>query len=225
MIETKDCWMKDRCKLSGNCPDFCMKLFKMDFLSNQALLTNQQRKYLQLRLDADGTDREAFSRLKNIELDIQNFVAEGHSLFLHSRITGNSKTSWALRLLNTYLNKIWVSSDLVCRGLFINVPRFFISLKDSFSKSSDYVDHIKENVLGADLVVFDEIGVKALTSFEMEQLLSIVNARIDAGKSNIYTSNLSEAEMRESVGDRLYSRVVNNSVNIELMGNDKRGLI
>ena len=40
MIETRDCWMKDRCKLSGNCPDFCMKLFKMDFLSNQALLTN-----------------------------------------------------------------------------------------------------------------------------------------------------------------------------------------
>ena len=31
--------------------------------------------------------------------------------------------------------------------------------------------------------------------------------------------------MKESVGDGLYSRVVNNSVNIELMGSDKRGLI
>lgn len=31
--------------------------------------------------------------------------------------------------------------------------------------------------------------------------------------------------MKDSVGDRLYSRVVNNSVNIEFMGSDKRGLI
>ena len=73
--------------------------------------------------------------------------------------------------------------------------------------------------------MFDEIGVKALTTFEMEQLISIVNARLDGGKSSIYTSNLSESEMKESVGERLYSRVVNSSVNVELVGVDKRGLV
>lgn len=225
MRDVSSCWMTSRCKLAGNCPDFCMKLFKMDFLCAEALMTDQQRLYVPLRLDADGADREAFSRLKNIELDIKNFVQSGNCLFLHSSNVGNGKSSWSLRLLNAYFNKIWSATDLTCRGLFINVPRFFISLKESLNKESDYINHIRENILKADLVVFDEVGVKALTTFEMEQLLSIINARIDAGKSNIYTSNLNCKEMQESVGDRLYSRVVNYSIDIELKGKDKRGLI
>lgn len=224
-MEVSQCWMRDRCKKASSCPDTCIKLIKMDYLSNQALLTENQRRYIALRLDADGCDREAFERLKNIEVNILDFVQSGNSLFIHSPIPGNSKTSWTLRLLNAYLGKIWPSSNLTCRGLFINVPRFFISLKDSLNKSSEYIDHIKANVLKADLVVFDEVGVKAVTTFEMEQLLSIVNARLDSGKSNLYTSNLSRAEMLDALGDRLYSRVVNNSIDIELYGKDKRGLI
>ena len=225
MISTSDCWMTDRCKLSGRCPSTCIKLFKLSYLSDQALLSPQQRRHVQLRLDADLSDKESFSRLKKVELDIENFVKDGYNLFIHSTNVGNGKTSWSLRLLNSYLAKIWPTSDLTCRALFVHVPRFFISLKESFAKASDYVDHIRQNVLTADLVVFDEIGVKALTTFEMEQLISIVNARLDGGKSSIYTSNLSESEMKESVGERLYSRVVNSSVNVELVGVDKRGLV
>ena len=44
------------------------------------------------------------------------------------------------------------------------------------------------------------------------------------GKSNIYTSNLDLDELKEKVGDRLFSRIANNSVNIEFFGKDKRSL-
>lgn len=225
MIEPKSCWVTSRCKKYPDCPDFCVKLFKLDALCNQALLTPSQRAFTPLRLDADGGDREAFEKLKNIETNIQEFVQSGKHLFLHSATTGNGKTAWLLRLLNAYLSSVWPTSNLSCRGLFISVPRFFISLKESLSKQSDYINHIRANVLEADLVIFDEIGTKALTTFEMEQLLSIVSARIDAGKSNMYSSNLSCAEMQEALGDRLYSRVVNNSLDVILVGKDKRGLI
>lgn len=225
MVGVAKCWMTERCKKYPNCPEPCMKLFKMSALCDMALLTDQQRKYIPLRLDADGCDREAFERLKDIELNILDFVGSGSSLFLHSASVGCGKTSWLLRLLNSYLGKVWPSSGLSCRGLFISVPRFFISLKESLSKQSDYIDHIRSNILDADLVIFDEVGTKALTTFEMEQLLSIISARIDAGKSNMYSSNLSCQEMQEVLGDRLYSRVVNNSVDITLRGKDKRGLI
>ena len=76
----------------------------------------------------------------------------------------------------------------------------------------------------ADLVVFDEVGTKSLTSFEHEHILSIINARLDLGKSNIYTSNLTDDELLNKMGDRLYSRVVNNSQNVVFVGQDKRGL-
>ena len=52
----------------------------------------------------------------------------------------------------------------------------------------------------ADLVVFDEIGFKATTQFESENLLNIINCRIDACKSNIYTTNATPEDLREKNG-------------------------
>ena len=127
-------------------------------------------------------------------------------------------------MIQAYFNKIWIKTDLTCKALFINVPRFLLALKDNISDKNDYVQHIKDNVLICDLVVWDEVGLKNLTSFEHENILSLINARLDLGKANIYTSNLNLNELHESLGDRLYSRIVNYSENITLHGADKRAL-
>ena len=223
MIEPKDCWIKHLCK-KEECGDFCIKLFKLDTLFNEALVSTIQRQHVELRLDADGTDREEFKRLKNIENDIEAFVASGSNLYIHSLNTGNGKTAWALRLMQVYFDRIWHKCDLSCHGLFINVPRFLIALKDNFDNPSDYIAHIKAHVLDADIVIWDEIGTKVATQFEAENLLSLINARLDIGKSNIYTSNLGADELRERIGDRLYSRIMGFSTDIEFFGSDKRGI-
>ena len=230
MIMSNECFTSDRCKkfITGNCSldsdSFCIKLFKLDYLFNESLLTDKQRKYVALRIDADGTDREEFNRLKSIETDIENFVKDGKSLYIYSFICGNGKTAWSIRLIQAYLNSIWHKCDLNCKALFINVPRILLSLKDSISNQNDYVEHIKNNILSADIVVWDEIGTKAVTQFEHEHLLSLINARIDSSKCQIFTSNLQPHELREVVGERLYSRVINSSEIIQLNGADKRGL-
>ena len=177
-----------------------------------------------MRLDNDGLDKDNFDYLATIEKNILNFVKDGGSLYIYSSTTGNGKTSWALRMIQAYLNKIWYESELTCRALFINVPRYLLALKDNISQKSDYVAHIKENVLDADLVVWDEVGTKGLTQFEHENILNIINARIDLGKANIYTSNLSDEELHQAVGDRLYSRIAIASDGVELFGSDKRAL-
>lgn len=224
MIELKDCWMRDSCK--NKCDNsFCIKLFKLDYLFNQALITPSQRKHINLRVDSDGTDLEVFKILKNIEININDFVLDGKNLYIHSEQSGNGKSAWSLRLIQAYFNKIWQTSDLKCRALFINVPRFLLTLKDNISHENDYINHIKQNVLNADIVVWDEVGVKSLTEYEHENLLSLINARIDDNKSNIYTSNLNPEELKDKVGLRLYSRIVNNSINLEFHGADKRGVI
>ena len=227
MIDVKNCWLKDNCKKyidNKECGDFCIKLFKLDSLYNNALISLPQRKHINLRLDNDGTDREEFLALKQIENNIEDFISKGNSLYIHSTITGNGKTQWALRLVQSYFNKIWYKADLECKALFIHVPRFLISLKDAINKPSDYIDYIKDNILKADIVIFDELGTKVATPFEFENLLSMINTRIDLGKSNVYTSNLTDEEFREKLGDRLYSRVNNLAINIELKGQDKRGI-
>lgn len=223
MTENKDCWLKDECN-QKDCGSFCMRLFKLDYLYKEALISPSQRKHVPLRIDADGTDEDAFSRLKNIENNIETFIADGNNLYIHSVICGNGKSSWALRMVQTYFNKIWLKTSLRCRALFINVPRLLLALKDNISEKSDYVQHIKENILTCDIVIWDDIATKQTTTFESEHLFSMIEARIAEGKSNIFTSNLTENELHKALGDRLYSRIVNLSVNIELNGADKRGI-
>ena len=119
---------------------------------------------------------------------------------------------------------MWLKSSLRCRALFINVPRFLLSLKENISERSDYVAHIKENILTCDIVIWDDIATKQTSIFESEHLYSMIEARIAEGKSNIFTSNLTAEEMHKALGDRLYSRIVNLSQDIELKGSDKRGI-
>ena len=224
MILSNDCFLYEHCKKYrlGNCKleneEFCIKLFKLDYLYQESLLSDEQRRYMTLRLDADGTDRDQFLKLKNIESNIEEFVNSGDSLYIYSSNCGNGKTAWSIRLLQAYANAIWHKCDLNCKILFINVPKFLLGLKDNISHHNEYVEHIKSNV------VWDEIGTKSVTQFEHEHLLSLINNRIDFNKSQIFTSNLHPSELREAVGERLYSRVVNLSTVIEFRGKDKRGV-
>lgn len=218
-----------KCYLAYNCngkdcdKDFCLKKYKMDSLYSAALMTESQKQHITLRVDQDGTDLEQFKQLAAIEQDIVNFISNGKNLYLHSANCGCGKTSWSLRLAEAYFNKIWARSEARCRVLFISVPRFLLALKDNITNKSSYIEYIKENVLAADLVIWDDIAAKMSSSdFEMTHLLNIIDNRIAASKSNIYTSNLNRQQLYSNLGERLTSRIANMSIDIELFGSDKR---
>lgn len=225
MITPSECWIQKRCKKYPNCDtDFCLKLFKIDELCTRALLTKEQRHKKKLWLDGNGLDKSAFTYLKGIEDNAEKFVSQGNNLYIYSPITGNGKTAWSLRILLSYIEKCWYKADIKSIALFVNIPRFLLSLKHNISEYDQYYNDVKEAILDADLVVFDELGTKIATSFEIEHLLSIINARIDNKKSNIFTSNLDPEDLRKSVGDRMYSRIVNTSTLVMFRGCDKRAI-
>lgn len=225
MLQESNCWLKDKCKqLHCKDPNGCMILFKLDYLYNEANIPLNLRGYKPLRLDADGTDLEEFQLLKNIQDNIETFVANGDQLLIHSKIPGNGKTSWSLRLMQTYFNKIWFRASLNCHGLFINVPYFLIALKDNISEKNSYIQHIKENIEKCDLVIWDDIGHKMGTDYEISNLLSMIESRLLNHKANIFTSNLTDTELQAALDGRLASRICNNSINITFKGGDKRGL-
>ena len=194
----------------------------MDSLYSAALITDNQKKHITLRVDADGTDLEQFKQLAAIEQNIVSFVSEGKNLYLHSSNCGNGKSSWSLRLTEAFFNKIWARTEVKCRALFISVPRFLLALKDNITAKNAYVDYIKDNVLEADLVIWDDIAAKMGSEFELTHLLNLIENRIALGKSNIYTSNLNSQQLYNALGERLTSRIANMSIDIELHGADKR---
>lgn len=218
------CWYKDVCESCNTdiCNEFCIRYTKMRYLIEHSLLPKNQQ-YI-VKLIADEEDLEAFKQLKDIQCNIEQIINEGKNLLIVSKITGNGKTEWEKKIMFSYFDAIWHKCDFEPRALFINVPTFFNALRDNIDKRSEYVEHIKQYINTVDLVIWDEIGVKTLTPFEHDHLLSYINTRVMSGKSNIYSSNLSEDQLLEALGDRLYSRVVNMSKVIELRGKDKRGL-
>jgi DNA replication protein DnaC len=196
----------------------------MDSLYSAALMTDSQKQHVVLKVDQDNTDLEQFKQLAGIEQNICKFVEEGKNLYLHSAYCGNGKSSWSIRLAQAYFNKIWARTDIKCRVLFISVPRFLLALKDNITAKNAYVDHIKDNVLEADLVIWDDIAAKMGSEFELTHLLNIIDNRLALGKSNIYTSNLNKQQLSTALGERLTSRIANMSLDIELHGADKRFL-
>jgi DNA replication protein DnaC len=218
------CFLREVCNGKDCDKDFCLRKYKMDSLYSAALMTESQKKHITLRVDEDGTDLEQFKQLASIEQNILTFVNEGRNLYLHSANCGNGKSSWSLRLAEAYFNKIWVRTEVKCRVLFISVPRFLLALKDAISSKNAYVDYIKDNVLEADLVIWDDIAAKMGSEFELTHLLNIIDNRLALGKSNIYTSNLNRQQLYTALGERLTSRIANMSTDIELFGADKRVL-
>jgi DNA replication protein DnaC len=196
----------------------------MDTLYSAALMTESQKQHVVLKIDPDGTDLEQFQKLAAIEQDIVKFISEGKNLYLHSANCGNGKSSWSIRLVEAYFDKIWARTDGKCRVLFISVPRFLLALKDNITTRSSYVEYIKDNVLEADLVIWDDIAAKMGSEFELTHLLNIIDNRLALGKSNIYTSNLNRQQLYTALGERLTSRIANMSIDIELFGADKRFL-
>lgn len=218
------CFLRGICNGKDCDKDFCLRKYKMDSLYSAALMTESQKKHIALRVDEDGTDLEQFKQLAAIEQDIVNFVNSGKNLYLHSANCGNGKSSWSIRLVQAYFNKIWVRSEPKCRALFISVPRFLLALKESISNRSPYIDYIKENVLDADLVIWDDISHHTSTDYEITNLLSLIETRLCNGKSNIYTSNCRPQVLASCLEARLASRIANLSTVIELCGSDKRVL-
>lgn len=229
-----NCFVKDTCgiydKENKTCKYMstnecykCNRMFRLNKLFDGALLSNSQREYVPLFCDGDGSDRKEFAELGTILNNIDYFVKNGYNLYIHSCVCGNGKTSWALRFIQRYFSSIWKYADInKCHALFINVPRFLLALKDNISEKSDYVSYIKANILNADIVVWDDIGTKTITQFEAENLLSMIDVRMNDNKSNIFTSNMSNEELYEVLGQRLASRVINFSEVKEFKGMDKR---
>ena len=226
LITKEQCYVQDKCKkyLQNTCEDlFCIRLYKIDELYNQSLLSFDQRHLLKLRLDENRIDEAAYKLLQEYTKNIIDFISAGKNLYIYSSNTGNGKTSWAIKFIQAYIQKIWASSDLVCRALFISVPRFTRELKLNITSHSDYIQHINDNVLSADLVIWDDIAIKTTTEFEHEQLISIIDSRLESNKSNIFTSNIPPHDLTNYLGARLTSRIIGSSTIIAFQGADKRG--
>lgn len=207
---------------TSECNAGCIRYLEMDYLLHMSCIPKSKR--IPKTLVPENIDLESFKRLNNIKNDIVNFVNNGCSLYLYSQTTGNGKTSWAIKILLKYFDKVWAGNRFRARGLFINVPSFLRMVTENVQNPTYEFNELKQLIAEVDLVVWDDIGATKLTEYDHKNLLSFVDQRVLADKANIYTGNLPGDLLAEAVGYRLASRIYNESSVIELKGQDRRGL-
>ena len=214
------CWYKNVC--SCECSNNCIRYKLMCSLFRQSQLPESCWGYRDL-VAKPRQDVSKFLRLKEISTNIISFINSGASLYIYSHNCGNGKTSWAIRLMYSYFDKIWHKSCFDCRALFISVPKFLYDCKRSISQNVKGFEELCNQISNVDLVIWDDIGELAVSGYEHQILFQYIDSRINAGKSNIYTSNKDKKELGEVLGDRLASRIYNCSEPIEFIEEDKSG--
>lgn len=217
------CWYKGFCKhYKENCYINCIRFNEMQYLMESAKIPKGNQ--FKNELIPNPIDIDSFKFLAQLKQDMISFVKRGENLYIFSSNFGNGKTTWAIKLMQNYFNKIWAGNGFTQRGLFIHVPSFLTKFKEVINKKDEDFEDLKKQILEVDLVIWDDIATGKLSEFDHTNLLTYIDQRKLNGKSNIYTGNLNEQELIEALGNRLKSRVWNDSTIVELFGKDRRDI-
>ena len=220
MVTFNECWYKKVCT-QQECNEHCLRFLEMNYLMSHSGLP--EKKQYPVPLTPSTCDVNAFIQLADIKDDILNFTLNGENLYITSRYCGNGKTTWAIKMLLKYFDEIWAGNGFKTRGLFIHVPTFFMRMKNNISDRDEEFLQLRDSIMSADLVIWDEVANTGMTKYEYEQFLAYIDYRLLAEKSNIYTSNIVDLQdVQKILGVKLASRIYNNSTVIELKGKDRR---
>lgn len=218
-MNIQSCWYKRIC--TEQCFENCIRYKLMYSLFKQSRLPEALWDYKPLT--CKDKDYQAFKELQAKSDAILNFIEAGNNLYIYSENCGNGKTTWAIRLMYSYFDKIWHKSCFDCKALFVSVPKFLYNCKRSISQDVKGFEELCNLISEVDLVVWDDIGEMKASAYEHQILFQYIDDRINSKKSNIYTSNKNKGQLEDVSGVRLASRIYNCSECIEFLEEDKRG--
>lgn len=218
-MNIQNCWYKRIC--TEQCSENCIRYKLMYSLFKQSNLPEALWNYKELI--CHEKDLQVYKKLQAKSDAILNFIEEGNNLYIYSENCGNGKTTWAIRLMYSYFDKIWHKSCFDCKALFVSVPKFLYNCKRSISQDVKGFEELCNHISEVDLVIWDDIGEMKASDYEHQILFQYIDDRINSKKSNIYTSNKNKEQLEDVLGVRLASRIYNCSECVEFLEEDKRG--
>lgn len=162
----------------------------------------------------DGTDPKTTSIAHKYVDNFPEMKKRGKGLLLYGPV-GTGKTYAAACIAN----------ELISQGrpcLVTNFARITNTLQGMFEGKQRYLDDFNR----LDLLVIDDLAAERDTSYMNEMIFNIIDSRYRSGKPLIVTTNLTQAELTAPVSvdrRRVYSRLFEMCVPIEVKGTDRRG--
>ena len=184
-----DCWYGSGCTLrTERCQKTCPLYLEMNYMIVNCGMPDATP-YIKTLIPTTDTEFKSYERLQNIKDNIVDYVTAGHDIFIVSNYSFTGKTSWAIKLMYRYFDRIWSGNGFKVRGYFLYVSDFVTKLKAfSYKETAEYKE-IMHNLEHCDLVIWDAITDVTLNEHEQGLLGSILGKRFMKGKANIYTGN------------------------------------
>jgi DNA replication protein DnaC len=145
---------------------------------------------------------------------IEQNLDSGKGLWIQGDV-GTGKTTLAMLVSKAAL-------DAGRSVAIYSLPRLLNLLREAMDSDEGKLDFL-DRLTAVDLLHIDDLGAENRTDWVLEQLYSIVNARYEAERAIVATTNLMPDELSERLGPRTVSRLVEICGDlIPLFGQDKR---
>ncbi len=161
-------------------------------------------------------DPTVVKEVKRYVAGLESFIEEGRGLWFMGDV-GTGKTTLAMI----------VSRAALERGLSVaiySLPRLLAEIRRTYDQDTEstYFDFFKQ-LVKVDLLHIDDVGAERQTDWVLEQLYALINERYEQKKAVMITTNLGPDDLREQIGERTVSRLVEICENpLPLMGIDMR---
>lgn len=154
------------------------------------------------------------NKMDKFQKIVMNFVNEfskwekrGKGLYLWSKTPGSGKTFLACCLARSLMIKY----DLQTR--FITAPGYIDMVGEKFKRARGEEDQTKV-FHECDVLVLDDIGAQSGGEWQRQEIFQLVNGRMEAGKTTIYTSNMSTNNL--NVDSRTVDRIIKVSIELQM---------
>lgn len=161
----------------------------------------------------DGTDPKTTGIARKYVDNFPEMKKRGKGLLLYGAV-GTGKTYAAACIANELINQ-----GHPC--LVTNFARITNTLQGMFDGKQRYLDDFNR----LDLLVIDDLASERDTSYMNEMIFNIIDSRYRSGKPLIVTSNLTKTDLMAPGSierQRIYSRLLEMCVPIEVKGGDRR---
>ena len=199
---------KDEGKVSGRfcqCVKFRARALMAQELGSEMPLSSSTFESFSLNFypdeNSDGVNpkKRMTQILKACTEFAKNFGKDsGSMVFLGG--AGLGKTHLSLAIVNEVPLKGYEAVYSPAGALFDRLEKEHFA----YTGSEDFLD----TVLGADLLVIDDLGTEFLNQFVQSAFYNIINTRILRGKATILSTNLSPEEIAERYTPRIFSRLL-----------------
>ena len=170
-------------------------------------------KYYSGKGDGDVSDKENMTMVFNCcKRYAQRFTPSSESILMIGG-TGLGKTHLSASIAKVVLEKGYAVIYDSAQSIFDSYEAV------RFGKESKELTKKYEN---CDLLIIDDLGAECMTQYTIAVFSSLLNWRIVNSKPTIISTNLSPQQIKKSYGERVYSRLLGESLIMKFSGQDIR---